>query len=205
MHQSIETAPDSDPTLVNASLTEIEQGQAEASAPVAELNGTHAEPAEVGAIPEAATIDAGAANAVAAAATTGPVAEPMASSISNDWTEVPRNPAETDTGLDATPAANNNNALTESVPADANSWAEDVPTETAPVNDGFSQVQGRQRGGRGRGRGGRGGNGDFRGGRGGRGRGGGFRGPRGDGEYRGRGGNRGGFRGGRGGAEGGQS
>lgn len=125
----------------------------------------------------------------------------------NDWVEIPRDPAETDTGNAATPAAMTS----------TQSWAEDVPAETPPAYaqppagapDGFHEVQ--HRGGRGRGpqgehrggtRGGRGFRGD-RGEGGGRGRGG-YRGDRGggDGERRGRG--RGGFRGNRGRGDGAQ-
>lgn len=196
-------------------MNEIEQENAETQTPVAELDGHVTEvAAETGAVPEVATIDAGAANAVAAAATANPALDPMTSSISNDWTEVPRDPAETDNGLKATPAANSStNAWAESSPATSGetatpapaSWAEDVPAAVPAADEGFSEVQGRNRGGRGRG--GRGAPGEFRGrGRGGRGRGG-----RGDGEFRGRGGRGGerrgggGFRGGRGGAEGGSS
>ena len=142
-------------------------------------------------VPEASKVDAGAANAAAeikwdvkASASTqdGP----------DSWVEVPRDPAETDTGTKATPAAMTG----------TQSWAEDVPTEPPPVyaapseapapaangSDGFHEVHH----GRGRGRG------DFRGGqRGGRGRGG-DRGS--EGGHRG---GRGGFRGDRGGGEGG--
>ena len=142
-------------------------------------------------VPEASNIDAGAANAAAeinwdvkASASTqdGP----------DSWVEVPRDPAETDTGTRATPAAMTG----------TQSWAEDVPTEPpaayaapseapAPAangGDGFHEVHH----GRGRGRG------DFRGGqRGGRGRGG-DRGS--EGGHRN---GRGGFRGDRGGGEGG--
>ena len=117
--------------------------------------------------------------------------------MSDSWVEVqPRDPAETDTGLSATPAGMTG----------TQSWAEDVPIETpiaaaASTGDGFHEVHhgrdGRSRGrggfqGEGRGRGGR----PFRGDRGGeaggyRGRGGGYRGHRDGGEgggFRGRGG-----------------
>lgn len=152
-------------------------------------------------VPEASNIDAGAANAAAennwdvkASASTqdGP----------DSWVEVPRDPAETDTGTKATPAAMTS----------TQSWAEDVPTEPPPAyatpseapapatngGDGFHEVhhgrgrgrgdfRGGQRGGRGRG-GDRGSEGGHRGGRGG------FRGDRGGGEV----GHRGRGRGGRG-------
>jgi hypothetical protein len=113
------------------------------------------------------------------------------------WVEVPRDPAETDTGVAATPAAMHNST----------SWAEEVNADaaaeqkTSAENDGFEQVV--HHANRGRGRGPRG---DFRG----RARGGEYRGrgrgdrDRGDGERRGGGrgrgrGGEGGYRGGRGG------
>ena len=158
-------------------------------------------------IAEAGIIDSGAANAAAeanwdadaklsASATSGP----------DGWVEVPRDPAETDTGFTATPAA----------ASGTQSWAEDIPPETTPAtqstqSDGFREVQHN----RGRGRGNYQGEhrGDHhRGGHRGRG-GGGHRGDRGEGgNYRGRGGYRGdrnsgeggGYRGrGRGGSRGG--
>lgn len=120
-------------------------------------------------------------------------------SASQEWVEVPRDAAETETGVVATPAA----------PANTQSWADDQPdspkqvcagqspsqrylltqmqqksTQPANNNDGFHEVQRNrgqnrnQQGGPHRGRGGRGGDGRGRGG---------FRG-RGDGRGRGRGG-----------------
>ncbi len=151
-------------------------------------------------VPDAASIDVGAGNA---AAETGWDVKASATSEPNDWVEVPRDPAETDTGHAATPAAMTG----------TQSWAEDVPSEQPPAYaqppqaetaDGFHEVQhnrgGRGRGGQGEHRGGNRGGRGFRGDRGeggGRGRGG-HRGDRvgGDGERRGRG--RGGFRGNRG-------
>lgn len=194
--ENVEETPayTSDPTVAHAGLTELED-----TAPPPSTNGASVQETMTG--PEQASIGAEAANAVAAANW-----DPQASVISNasaggdGWVEVPRDPAETDTGLTATPAAMHGNA----------SWAEEV-TEGAAAeekaaieNDGFEQVVHHQRG-RGRGSDGRGRGGEFRG-RGGRGRGdgrGGGRG-RGDGERRGGGRGRGeGFRGnrGRGGGE----
>lgn len=98
-----------------------------------------------------------------------------AATSQDEWVQVPRDPSETDTGLNATPAA----------AANTQSWADDHP-EQAPApkaadpNEGFQSVQrnrGRNEGGHNRGGRGRG---DFRG--------------RGRGDARGRGG-----RGGRGG------
>ena len=188
----------SDPTVLHAGLTEID---AEATVPT---NGISSH-VETPSVPEASTIDAGAANA---AAETNWEAKLSASGTSgpDGWVEVPRDPAETDTGLTATPAA----------VLGSQSWAEDVPAETATAvpaapatngGDGFHEVH-HSRGGRGRGgfqgehRGGGRGRGGYRGDRGGEGGGyrgrGGYRGDRGDGGYRGRGRGGGGPRGQRG-------
>jgi len=105
--------------------------------------------------------------------------------MSQEWVEVPREAAETETGFNATPAA----------PANTQSWADDQPENPPEVpapadpNDGFHQVQrhrgrGNHEGGGYRGRGGPRGRGPYRGegrgrGRGsGRGGGGGYRGGR---------------------------
>ncbi|KAH7320051.1 hypothetical protein B0I35DRAFT_478340 [Stachybotrys elegans] len=157
-----------DPTVAHASATEIAAGDVAPAAPAA------AEPSTNG-IANAAVADE-AANAVAESHWD----QSNDMSISQEWVDVPRDPAETETGLEATPAANSN----------VQSWADDHPDpapepEAAPAdpNDGFHQVQ-RNRGrndreggntwrGRGRGewRGRGGGRGDRRGGHGGRGRG----------------------------------
>ncbi|KAI9777480.1 MAG: hypothetical protein M1835_005232 [Candelina submexicana] len=202
-----------DPTVVNAGLTEIDNPMMP--------DGGNVEHNETPTVIEQSTIDAGAANA---AAETQWDAKMSASAESgpDDWVSVPRDPAETETGTAATPAAFTNNST--------QSWADDHPTEpvapptdfaeATPIStnavtngDGFHEVH-HSRGGRGgRSRGAfRGGEGGYRsrggyrgdrhergdrGGEGGyRGRGG-YRGERvGEGGYRGRG--RGGFRGGRG-------
>ena len=188
----------SDPTILHAGLTEID---AEAEPKV---NGVSSH-VETPTVPDASSIDAGAANAAGEANWEPKV---LASSVSGPegWVEAPRDPTETDTGLTATPAAMTSNQ----------SWAEDVPTEPAATStpsdppatnagDGFHEVhhsRGRGRGGfQGESCGGNRGRGGYRGDRGGeggyRGRGG-HRGDRGgDGGHRGRGG-RGGPRGQRG-------
>lgn len=167
-----------DPTIAHATLTEMEaEGEAEPSS-----NPYHVDTPTV---PDASSIDAGAANA--AAETNWDVKVSAGTENGPDgWVEIPRDPAETETGNQATPAALSN----------TQSWAEDVPSETPPAytgtpdtptanGDGFHEVHH----GRGRGRG------EPRGGgRGGRGRGG-------EG-YRGRGGNRGDRGGGEGGHRG---
>ncbi|QSZ33847.1 hypothetical protein DSL72_005420 [Monilinia vaccinii-corymbosi] len=155
----------SDPTIANAGLTEID-------APVtsAMTNG-HQEPSfeEAQGIPQNSAFGEGG-NAAAEANWDNN----NELSASQEWVEVPRELTETDTGITATPAA----------VANIQSWADEQPespgskTPIPPVsnNDGFQEIN------RNRGRG------EYRG-RGGRGRGG-FRG---DGQYRGRG--RGGPRG----------
>lgn len=173
-----DSAPRSDPTIVNAGLTELDDTTA---IPI-RTNGVSDLELEATAVPEQASTTDDAANAVAEASW-----DPQASTITEnsgtgeDWVNVtaPRDPAETDTGLTATPAAPHGK--------NGSSWAEEVTTaaeEKKTENDGFEPVKGRHGEGRGRGRG-----------QGGRGRGGE------SGRGRGRGGGRGGegFRGGRGG------
>lgn len=184
-----------DPTVAHAGLTEIDDPAAPTT------NGT-SHHVDTPTVPDASNIDAGAANAAAGSNWD------VKSSGEADWMEVAqRDPAETDTGNLATPAAMSS----------TQSWAEDVPSsmptpghaQPPPANDGdgFHEVS-HHRGGRGRGgvqgehRGGNRGRGGFRGDRGeggGRGRGG-HRGDRGggDGERRGGRGRSGGFRGNRG-------
>ncbi len=186
-----------DPTITHAALTEIDPAAGPASNGISDHGDASIAPA-------ASQIDAGAANAAAEASWEAKQSV-SGESGQDGWIEVLRDPAETETGIVATPAALPN----------TQSWAEDIPMESSgtdiaigvpPANntgDGFHEVhhgRGRGRNGshgdyRGGGRGGRG----YRGGEGGyRGRGGGYRGDRGggDGAYRGRG--RGGFRGHRG-------
>jgi hypothetical protein len=185
-----EDLPASDPTVANAGMTELEDTT---TIPI-RTNGTTEEPSsESVSAPQQVSTTAEAANAVAEA-NWNPEASITtdASGAGDEWVQVPRDPAETDTGVTATPAA----ATAE------NSWAEEVATsaeEQKKENDGFEQVRGRHGEHRGRGRGGpRGRGGEFRG----RGRGTGGphrgRGGRGNGEGRGRGGMRGGERGDRG-------
>lgn len=133
-----------DPTIANATVNEIEAGD------TALVNGTTAEPVGNG-IANARVADE-AANAVAESHW-----DPTTDmSLSQEWVDVsvPRDPAETDTGLEATPAA----------PANTQSWADEQPdpvpevclhdairqasssqtkqsTPAADPNDGFHQVQ----------------------------------------------------------------
>ncbi|TPX09995.1 uncharacterized protein E0L32_008842 [Thyridium curvatum] len=166
--------PQTDPTVAHATLTEIDTGAA-----IVLTNGASAE-SPASAHPANADVADGAANAAGESQWDTPSNN---MSMSQEWVEVPRDPAETETGLAATPAA----------PVQSQSWADEQPEHPAEVpapadpNDGFHQVQ-RNRGrnereGGHRGRGGYRGNRGFRGdGRGGRGRGGRggapFRGPR---------------------------
>ncbi|KAI0457308.1 hypothetical protein F5B21DRAFT_465036 [Xylaria acuta] len=172
-----ETAPEpaatveTDLTVAHAGLTEIDNTGA-----TEPLTNGHTEPAPQAGLPTNADVSDSAANAVAGA--DWDANNTMSSSITQEgWVEVPRDPAETETGLTATPAAAGN----------VQSWADDQPEnppEQAPAptdaSDGFHQVQrnrprGHDREGswRGRGRGDyRGGHrGDHHEGRGGRGRG----------------------------------
>ena len=166
-------APESDPTIANAGMTELEDTT---TIPI-RTNGTTGEEEKGTSAPEQVGTTGEAANAVAEA-TWNPEASMTtdASGAGDEWVQIPRDLSETDTGNIGTPAA--------AAPGE-NSWAEEVSTsveEQKKENDGFEAVRGRHGDGRARGRGGRGagGRGDFRGrGRGGSGRG---------GEGRGRGG-----------------
>lgn len=170
------TEVQTDPTVASAGLTELDDTVA-IQTPV---SATSATPVDTAPVPEQASTGADAANAIAEA-TWDPQASVVTdtSATNEEWVQVPRDPAETETGIAATPAAAHN---TSSWAEEAGAAAEDKPSTE---NDGFEQVR-RERG---RGRGGRGGRGDFRGrGRGGRGDG--HRGGRG-GAPKGRGGSRG--------------
>ncbi|OAA60935.1 hypothetical protein SPI_04959 [Niveomyces insectorum RCEF 264] len=194
--------PVTDPTLANANLTEIESGEntpllADKAAPL--TNGHATEQEQTASTPHAENADVGnaAANAVGESQWDRTNDNQKELSMSQEWVEVPRDPAETETGLAATPAA----------AANKQSWADEQPENPPPViapapattaaagnaasaepNDGFHQVQRHNRG-----------RGDREGGWRGGGRGGGYRGRGrgGDGRGRGRG------RGGGGGANGG--
>ncbi|KAL4786720.1 hypothetical protein BJX76DRAFT_346069 [Aspergillus varians] len=168
-----QAAPASDPTTANAAYTELQDPsyatEAASNNPAASASETENIP------PPPQTIVSDGANAVAES-TWEPHNDPLASSTNTEgFVEVPRNPAETDTGLQATPANINADVAPESSAA-----------PTKPADNSFEAAGNRHqrqpsfRGrGRGRGRGGDGfrgrGRGDFRGrgrGRGNRGRGG---------------------------------
>lgn len=138
----------SDSTIANAGLTELDD-----TTTLPTTNASEAE-AETLPVPEQSTTGADAANAIAEASWDPQASIVTETSATNEeWVQVPRDPAETETGVTATPAA---------VSSTAN-WAEEVGAaaeeKPASENDGFEQVK-RDRG---RGRGGRGGRGDFRG------------------------------------------
>ncbi|KAK4223188.1 hypothetical protein QBC38DRAFT_58244 [Podospora fimiseda] len=164
---------ETDPTVANAGLTEVEEGSATALA-----NGHPAEetPSGTGA-PANADVTDSAANA--AGESQWDIGTSMTES--QEWVDVqvPREASETETGVTATPAQ-------PSAPATNQSWADDHPEgeSAAPADDGFQSVQGRSRGPREGGHRGRGGHHH-------RGRGSGSF--RGEGRGRGRGGGRGGF------------
>lgn len=168
-----ESAPASDPTVANAGLTELQDTSTTAQTNGVAPSGT-TQP-EVTTAPSQTSVG----DAANAAAETN---SGTASANADEWTEVPRDPAETETGVQATPAAGQ----------PTTTWAEDGSSTQATAannegNDGFEQVVHHQRQNSIRGRGGARG----------RGRGDSFRG-RGRGDFRGRGRGRGDFRGGRG-------
>ncbi|CRK05778.1 hypothetical protein BN1708_009729, partial [Verticillium longisporum] len=104
-------APGTDLTVANASLTEITAGD-----DAALVNGSASENAQT---PVASNADASndAANAAGDKWDTGN--DLGASAISQEWVNIPRDPAETETGLEATPANASN----------TQSWADDQPEQ----------------------------------------------------------------------------
>lgn len=174
-----EVSGQSDPTITNAGLTELEDTM---NIPVPEVEDNVTELETVTVAPEQASVDVG--NAVAEAAWgSGTPRTTEATQPSDDVIQIPRDPAETETGTAAPPATQQSTT----------NWADDAVAAAADSSaatpladgDGFSEVRREHRGrGRNAGRGGRGYDGRGRG----RGRG---------GENRGRG------RGGRGGPRGG--
>ncbi|KAJ5364588.1 uncharacterized protein N7496_010301 [Penicillium cataractarum] len=158
-----ESAAVSDPTIANASLTELQDSSV--SDELAASEAANATPQGEQVAPPSQTLISDAANQVAQ--TTYNPTSLESSATTDGWVEVPRDPAETETGLQATPADVNNNTVS----------AEGAGPGAKGQNGGHS---GRGRGHRrprgGEGSRGRGGRGEFRGrgrgGRGGRGRGG---------------------------------
>lgn len=155
-----------DPTIANASLTELEDTAAIPTSASEDNSQDDIPPAA----PEQVSTTGEAANAVAENAW-NPEASTATENTqtSEDWVQVPRDPAETETGALPAPQQSTSNWADE-----AGAAAEEKGSTPVSENDGFSEVR-RDRGGRGRGgRGGRGFDGRGRG--------------RGRGEYRGRGG-----------------
>ncbi|KAK4102024.1 hypothetical protein N658DRAFT_506731 [Parathielavia hyrcaniae] len=165
--------PQTDPTLANAALTEVDEGSATI------LTNGHAQEA-LGSPTTAAHSNTDVADDAANAAgeSQWDLGNETSPTSTQEWVDVkiPREPSETEMGLTATPAG----------PSNTQSWADDHPEAEAapsgPADDGFQSVPGRHRGNREggwRGRGGYRGRGGFRGD--GRGRGRGRGGPRGNG------------------------
>lgn len=106
-----------DPTVAYAGLTEIDTTGA--TAPV--TNGHVASTTPSG-VPASADVGDAAANA-AAESQWDTNNDLSASGTQEDWVKVPRDPAETETGLEATPAA----------AGPVQSWADDQPEQAAEV------------------------------------------------------------------------
>jgi len=103
----------SDPTLANAGLTELDEPS------VTQVNGTHEANFEIQGVPQNSGFGDGAANAAAEANWDNS----NDLSASQEWVEVPRDASETDTGVTATPAA----------PSNVQSWADDQPDSPVEV------------------------------------------------------------------------
>ncbi|KAL2808168.1 hypothetical protein BJX63DRAFT_41498 [Aspergillus granulosus] len=161
-----EATPATDPTTANAAYTELDDPPAYVAA---------AATAEAETVPPPPqTLVSDAANAVAEAAWE-PQTDPLASSTNTEgFVEVPRDPAETDTGLQATIGNVDADVVTEASAEPAKASGDDFKQVVHHQRQGSLRGRGRGRGGRGDGSRGRG-RGDGRGrgrGRGGRGRGG---------------------------------
>ena len=160
--------PQTDPTVANAGLTEIDDGSA-----VALTNGHTAEAPTSETIPSNADVADSAANAAGESQWDTSAEQVNDMAMSQEWVDVKisREPSETETApTAAAPAASDAPAA----PGNSQSWADDHPephevAAASDPNDGFHQVQ-RNRGNR---------EGGFRGGRGDRGDRSGYRGRRG--------------------------
>jgi hypothetical protein len=141
-----ETPPTSDPTLANAGLTELQDTSVGAEATTTEAaSGANLPTDQIA--PPAQTLITEEGNQVAE--TTYDPKDMTSSGTIDGWVEVPRDPAETDNGLQATPANTDTNNTTTG--------------DTAGAKGQSGRGRG-GRGGRGRGEGFRGrGRGDFRG------------------------------------------
>jgi hypothetical protein len=121
--EAIEHPVQTDPTIANAGLTEIDE-------PVAALliNGHNESTYENKGIPQNSGFGDGAANAAAEANWDNS----NDLSTSQEWVEVPRDATETDTGVTATPAA----------PSNVQSWADEQPDSPVAVSSSLSGVLG---------------------------------------------------------------
>ncbi|KAJ5090359.1 hypothetical protein N7532_009043 [Penicillium argentinense] len=152
-----DTAPASDPTLANAGLNELQDTSVGAEAAAAQAS-TDETPDQVA--PPSQTLTAGAANSVAE--TTYDPTSMTSSTTTDGWVNIPRDPAETDTGLQATPANIKNTA--EASGAKAQTGGQNRNRNRNRNHNGRERAQGESnsggregnRGSRGRGRGGRG-------------------------------------------------
>ena len=104
----------SDPTIANAGLTELD------APPATTLSNGHETTTFANDIPQNSGFGDGAANAAAEANWD----QSNDLSTSQEWVEVPRDATETDTGVTATPAA----------PSNVQSWADDQPDSPAEVS-----------------------------------------------------------------------
>lgn len=109
---------ETDPTVAHAGLTEIDSTGT--TAPV--TNG-HIEASSGSGIPANADAGDAAANAAGESQWDNSNNDLSASITQEDWVKVPRDPAETDTGLEATPAA----------AGPTQSWADDQPEQVTEV------------------------------------------------------------------------
>ncbi|KAJ3579169.1 hypothetical protein NPX13_g1387 [Xylaria arbuscula] len=114
------TAPvETDPTVAHAGLTEIDSTGA-----TEPLTNGHSEPTPQSSVPTNADVSDNAANAAAGSEWDANNTMSSSSITQEGWVKVPRNPSETETGLNATPAAAGN----------VQSWADDQPENPPEVS-----------------------------------------------------------------------
>lgn len=112
--------PETDPTIAHAGLTEIDSTGA--TAPMTNGHG-HTESTPHSGLTTSGDISDNAANAAGESQWDTPTNDLSGSITQEDWVKVPRDPAETDTGLTATPAA----------AGPVQSWADDQPENLPEV------------------------------------------------------------------------
>jgi hypothetical protein len=105
-----ETIPTSDPTLANAASTELQDTT---------LNNTAPESSQADLLAPPQTLVSNAANTVAEKSSGA------AELVDRDWVDLPRNPAETETGLQATPASADAGLTNGSVGADVSAGVQE--------------------------------------------------------------------------------